>query len=209
MPELPRAEREARDDKALRLISTGHSYRQVVSECGYGSTSRAHAGVQRAIARTLTETSLDECKARMIVESRALSAHLWQDYLSPPQKHDRVGRPIVNSDGTPAIDAEARDRSARLIIASQDRLARLLGTDAPGRSITLTVESVLALPTDVLGAAVAELERRLSKQPAIMQGESARSADPYPGVGQVGNVAGTTVAVGETAATDGPESDAA
>lgn len=95
--------------EALRLRAAGATFQEIADGLGYSSVSGAHKAVVSALRETLQEPS-DELRRLESDRLRAMMAAVW---------------PRVEGG-----DLHAIDRALRI----QERLARLLGLDAPARA---------------------------------------------------------------------------
>lgn len=182
----PTAEIEA---KALRLHAQGHSYDAIAAQCGYASRSGAYQAVQRLLLQLAAEQGgAREARNALLSELDALKAQFWQVIEDPPQLTDRLGRPVVSSNGEPVPDVAAMAAAGALVLKAGERQAKLRGLDAPRVSVlaslpTMTAAQIRAVAdkerqapgaTGLTGADVhAETQRVLAEAAALEAGNTA------------------------------------
>ena len=144
-----------RDAEAARLRGRGHGYAEIAVIMGYADAS----GAWRAVARALTAAAGEGTAMAKRLELDRIDRLLVkvQEIMDRPGPAvDRMGKPLVDEETGERlpnrdIQLAAIDRATRLL----ERRAKLLGTDAPKRSIHMTLSAFLdSLPP---GQAQAEL----------------------------------------------------
>lgn len=129
---LPRAEREQRDQRVMRLFVAGMSYRQIGQAVGLRSVSGVHRIVQRELAASAARRGL------LIDEALAV----WQE------RHER----LFQAHWGPALDGDHRSAEVCLKLLGQQARVYRLEADVgsmPASTPTQTVEGEQA-PQDEL-----------------------------------------------------------
>jgi hypothetical protein len=149
-----------RDYRAAVRRAQGASYQQIADELHYSDRGHAHHGVANGLAIIAREElDLDAARIKMAAENAELRAKLWHDFLHPPPLTDRLGRVVHDDQGRVVPDYDAKMKAAGALLRAQDRLARLVGTDPPGRQIILTGDLIEA---EILRAEAALAERGIT-----------------------------------------------
>lgn len=107
----------AKEEYALILREAGYTFGRIAKECGYADDSGSHKAVQRAL-RGRRRESHDDLRSLMVSRLEEYHRALWTRCL----QGDRNA--IITS------------------LAVMDRLAHLLGLDAPSRLEITTVEEL-------------------------------------------------------------------
>lgn len=147
-----------RDAEACRLQAHGYTLQEISDRLGYNSTGSAHRGIQRALAETASLHGGRELRELMIARNREVQRAAWEIITDPPPALDRAGKPAMMPDGTVVIDAQAVIGALQVSIKADDRLARLVGADAPRKSVSVLAQ---VSPADIQ-ARLAELRSELS-----------------------------------------------
>jgi hypothetical protein len=149
-----------RDYRAAVRRAQGASYQQIADELDYSDKGDAHHGVASGLALIeREELDLDAARVKMAAENAELRAKLWDDFLHPPPLTDRLGRVVHDDQGQVVPDFDAKMKAAGALLRASERLARLLGTDPPGRQIILTGDLIEA---EILRAETALAERGIT-----------------------------------------------
>jgi len=128
-----------RDRRAAELVTQGWTYEQAAKELGYsdrGDTWRAVQKIRQEAAR-LDGTS-EEIRRQQLAELTELRRRIWDQLNNPLPAIDRLGRIVLDGNGNPVPDAQALTAAGTLLVRVNERIARIRGTDAPRRAITLT-----------------------------------------------------------------------
>jgi hypothetical protein len=173
-----------RDGEAARLRSLGHGYAEIAVALGYADAS----GAYRAVMRKLAEVGSEHREAARRLELDRIDRLLLrvQEILDRPGPAvDRMGKPLVDEETgeqlpNREIQLSAIDRASRLL----ERRAKVMGTDAPRRTVTTITE----IPLADLQAAAEVLRQQLG----IPAGDVAEASRPM--------LSATAEAVGQTEA---------
>ena len=128
-----------RNRRAAELITQGWTYPQVTEHLGYSDKGTCWKAVQlvRREAAQLDGTS-EELRRQQLAEMQELRKRLWDTINNPPPAISRTGKIVTDDDGEPVPDAVAVAAAQALLVRVSERVARIRGTDAPRRSVTLT-----------------------------------------------------------------------
>lgn len=177
-----------RDRRAAELITQGWTYPRVAEELGYadkGDCWRAVQIIRREAAQL--DGSSEELRRQQLAEMNELKRRLWDQLNSPYPAISRTGKIVTDASGEPVPDATAIAAAQALLVRVNERIARIRGTDAPRRSVTLTgrpgPEDVLAFiehvnPED-LRAAVTMMQRRTDQ--AQLEADALDATKAIPG----------------------------
>lgn len=140
-------ERAQRDGKACRLRSQGHDWQEIADSCGYGSRDAAQAAVRRALVETLRAPA-DELRAEQVLLHRQAIRKCWDIINDPQPLVDRSGQPVTlaGDDGAEYAVADQGIQVAALTALQRfsESLRKLMGLDAPSRSVRATAQVTLA-----------------------------------------------------------------
>jgi hypothetical protein len=132
-----------RDAEAARLAAQGWSYSRIAQHLGYSDKGDAWRGSRRALAELAQAHGADELRQQQITSNKELRARMWAILDSPPPLTDRVGRVVHDDDGRVVPDTQALIGAATTILKADERLGRLVGLDAPRRSVTMSIDQGL------------------------------------------------------------------
>ena len=121
----------------------GWSYDRIAAELGYAGRGDAWRGSRRALAELAQAHGADELRQQQITSNKELRARMWAILDSPPPLTDRVGRVVHDDDGNVVPDTQALIGAATTILKADERLGRLVGLDAPRRSVTMSIDQGL------------------------------------------------------------------
>jgi len=121
----------------------GWSYDRIAAELGYAGRGDAWRGSRRALAELAQAHGADELRQQQITSNKELRARMWAILDSPPPLTDRVGRVVHDDDGNVVPDTQALIGAATTILKADERLGRLVGLDAPRRSVTISIDQGL------------------------------------------------------------------
>ncbi len=162
-----------RDRKAVELITQGWTYQQAAEHLGYSDRGDCHRAVQRTRyeAARLEGTS-EDLRQQQLAEMQELRKRLWDRINNPPPAISRTGKIVTDDDGNPVPDAQATAADMALLVRVSERVARIRGTDAPHRSVSLTGRAgpgeilawVESINPEDLRAAVAMMQRRVTEE---------------------------------------------
>lgn len=149
-----------RDAEACRLASQGLSYAAIARELGYSTKGDAYKAVQRVLWETAREHGTEELRQKQLAELAEVRQKMWAILNDPPPAVDRLGRPVTTADGEQVPDAQAQIQAAAVIIRASERSARLTGTDAPKRSMSVSAQ-IESIPIADLRLHVEQKQREL------------------------------------------------
>ena len=151
-----------RDGQAARLRGQGLGYAEIAAAMGYADAS----GAFRAVARALAAAAGEGADMARRLELERIDGYLRRvnEILDKPGPAvDRMGHPLLDAEtGEPLpnrdVQLAAIDRATRLL----ERRARIMGTDAPKRSVHLSLQAfVESLPPGQLEAELAKMRAAL------------------------------------------------
>jgi hypothetical protein len=151
-----------RDRRACELHTMGWTYQQIADHLGYAAKGDAWKAVQliRRETAQLGEHA-EQIRQRQLAEIAEQRRRLWHQLENPAPAVDRLGRVCHDDNGNVIYDGQAIDAAHALLIRLSEREARIRGTDAPKRSISLTGRAgpeelfrylIDANPADVMAA---------------------------------------------------------
>jgi len=152
-------EHVTRDARACSLASQGWSYAQIAAELGYSTKGDAYKAVQRVLWETAREHGTEELRQKQLAELAEVRQKMWAILNNPPPAVDRLGRPVT-VDGEQVRDAQAQIQAAAVLIRASERSARLTGTDAPKRTMSISAQ-IESIPIADLRLHVEQKQREL------------------------------------------------
>lgn len=177
----------SRDRQAAEAVERGMTYEQAAAEFGFDSRQSAFRAVQQIRREnTLYGGATQEARQRQLDEMQQARRVAWSLIMDPLPSVSRTGKVVTDSEGNEVPDGAHIAAMLALVIRASEREARLLGTEMPRRSISLTgksdVEAILALmdtcnPQD-LHEAVAEMHRRVAAASRETEAEEGPRAIP-------------------------------
>jgi len=169
---------QLREVEALRLRQLGLSLQQVAEQSGYATKS----GAKRAIDRLLADIkfqAVDEYRQLMLAELEAVKARVLEIFYTD-HVHVADGKVVRDRDGNAVLDRGPNLAAAREHRQITERIARLIGADAPVRRILEVVD------VDTVDEAIRKLEAEMEAADAHAQlgpagGSPDREAPPTAG----------------------------
>lgn len=178
-----------RDRRAAELVTQGMSYAEAADALGYPDKTACWRGVQfiRQETTRLQGTSEQQRQAQL-AEMEELRKRLWSQINDPLPLVDRVGRIVHDDDGHQVPDAAAIAAAEALLVRVNERIARIRGTDAPRKSITVTGKAPVNAILSALEAAgpedlreAIEIRRRELERATIEADQAEAAVRPIPG----------------------------
>ena len=130
----------ARDGEACRLRCQGWTIREIADHLYGGSKGDAARGIDRALAETASLHGGRQLRELMIEEIREIRKRMWAILDDPPPAYAANGKIITREDGREVPDVAQMTAAASVIIRSDERLAKVVGLDAPRRSMTAILD---------------------------------------------------------------------
>jgi hypothetical protein len=132
-------ERAKRAAEAMTLRARGHSMQEIAGELGYSGKAAAEADIRRALLETMQQPA-DELRAMEYNRTMLVIRGAW-DLISEPQPLvDKTGHPVtlIGEDGSEYAvpDQAVIDRHHQTILKASESLRKLMGLDAPTRSVS-------------------------------------------------------------------------
>jgi len=128
-----------RDRRCAELASQGMTMQDIADTMGYESRNGAHQAVRRAWHRAAIEDgTLEELRRQQLEELRLVRVRAHELLNSPPPAISRTGKVVVDANGEPIPDATIILGALAMITKANERTARLTGTEAARRSVSIT-----------------------------------------------------------------------
>ena len=132
-------ERAKRAAEAMTLKARGHSMQEIADELGYASKAVAEKDIRRALLETMQQPA-DELRAMEYNRTMLVIRGAWDLIADPQPLVDKTGHPVtlIGEDGSEYAvpDQAIIDRHHQTILKASESLRKLMGLDAPTRSVS-------------------------------------------------------------------------
>ena len=132
-------ERAKRAAEAMTLRARGHSMQEIADELGYASKDVAEKDIRRALLETMQQPA-DELRAMEYNRTMLVIRGAWDLIADPQPLVDKTGHPVtlIGEDGSEYAvpDQAIIDRHHQTILKASESLRKLMGLDAPTRSVS-------------------------------------------------------------------------
>ena len=154
---MRRESTKRRDADAAQLRIRGWNYQAIADELGYAGPSGAHAAVSRSLAESV-RAPLNDARQLAAAHLDELAREAWK--VIRGRWIAVSGGKAVVLDDEPIPDHKPIVEALRVLVAIEDRRARLLGLDAP------TQTRVNVITEDLIDAELARLDAQLAQRDA-------------------------------------------
>jgi len=146
--------------RAAELRSQHRTFAQIAAELELESPADA----QRAVRQGLALTPADDVREVRRLEDMRLAeiAVKQRDILLNPPPLAQLGKIVVDGDGVPVPDEQARSKAAEVLLKVSAEMRKLHGADAPKKTMAITHEMV--------AERIMELKRELGMDDEILPG---------------------------------------
>lgn len=126
--------------RAAQLRAEHRTFAQIAVELELGSPADA----QRAVRQGLALTPADDVREVRRLEDMRLAeiAVTQRKILLDPPPLAQLGKVVVDGDGVPVPDEQARSKAAEVLLKVSAEMRKLHGADAPKKTMAITHEMV-------------------------------------------------------------------
>lgn len=158
-----KAEVAERRAEVVRRKARGATYAAIAADMGVSpETARQDAHiVYRERVNNLREAA-DEIIAEEYEELEAIRLLMWRVALTKHHHLTREGKPAYDKNGEPILDSGPIMQAGRVLLAIQERKARLLGYDA---ALKIDVKAEV-VTVDAIDAAIRQLRDDIAREEA-------------------------------------------